>query len=163
MLPYFHGNRSPRADPTLRGMMSGLKLTDSLDSLALIYLATIQALGHGTRHIVDSMNAAGYRIETIVACGGDTKNPIFLRSHADATRCAIVLPEEPEAVLLGAAMLGAVASGDVPDLITAMSSMNRAARTLPPGEGAIREYHEKKQRVFHRLYQDQMAYRELMR
>ena len=41
MLPYFHGNRSPRADPYLKGMISGLKLSDSVDSLALLYLATI--------------------------------------------------------------------------------------------------------------------------
>ena len=45
----------------------------------------------------------------MIACGGDTKNPVFLREHADATGCRVVLPREPEAVLLGAAMLGAVA------------------------------------------------------
>ena len=44
VLPYFHGNRSPRADPTLRGGISGLKLSDTVDSLALLYLATIQAM-----------------------------------------------------------------------------------------------------------------------
>jgi ribulose kinase len=48
--PDFHGNRSPRANPRLRGMISGLKLSDSVDSLALLYLATIQAVAHGTRH-----------------------------------------------------------------------------------------------------------------
>ena len=55
--------------------------------------------------------ATGYRIDTLLACGGDTKNPVFVREHADVTGCRIVLPREPEAVLLGAAMLGAVACG----------------------------------------------------
>jgi len=85
VLPDHHGNRSPRADATLRGMVSGLKLSDSLDSLALLYLATIQAIAHGTKHILDVMNQHGYAIDTIVACGGDTKNPVFLREHADIT------------------------------------------------------------------------------
>src|SRR5262249_55219268 len=61
VLPDHHGNRSPRADPTLRGMISGLRLTSSVEALALTYLATIQAIAHGTRHIIDTMNKAGYR------------------------------------------------------------------------------------------------------
>ena len=32
VLPYFHGNRSPRADPSLRGVVSGLKLSDDDDA-----------------------------------------------------------------------------------------------------------------------------------
>src|SRR5262249_13565470 len=71
VLPDHHGNRSPRADPSLRGMISGLRLTSSVESLALIYLATIQAIAHGTRHIIQSMNEKGYRISTVIACGGD--------------------------------------------------------------------------------------------
>ena len=71
-------------------MVSGLKLSDSVDSLALLYLATIQAIAHGTRHIIDTMNAHGYRIDTLLACGGDTKNPVFVREHADVTGCRVV-------------------------------------------------------------------------
>ena len=158
VLPYFHGNRSPRANPRLRGMVSGLKLSDTIDSLALLYLATIQAIAYGTRHIVEEMNRAGYRIATILACGGDTKNPVFLREHADASGCRIVLPREPEAVLLGAAVLGAVASGDHPSMIAAMGAMSAADRVLEPAAGAVAEYHERKYRVFHRMYEDQLAY-----
>lgn len=160
VLPYFHGNRSPRADPTLTGMISGLKLTDSIESLARLYLATIEAIAHGTRHIVDAMNAHAYRIDTLVACGGDTKNPIFVEAHADVTGCRVVLPREPEAVLLGAAMLGAVASGKG-SLRTLISSMNVADRIVEPN-AATRAHHDAKHRVFHRMYEDQRAYGDLM-
>ena len=44
VLPYFHGNRSPRANPNLRGVAAGLKLDDTVEELALNYLATIQAI-----------------------------------------------------------------------------------------------------------------------
>jgi FGGY-family pentulose kinase len=162
VLPDHHGNRSPRADPSLRGMVSGLKLSDSLDQLAILYLATIQAIALGTRHILAAMNAEGYRIRTLLASGGDTRNPVFVREHADATGCRVVLPAEPEAVLLGAALLGAVAAGDQPSVLAAMGAMNRAGRVIEPAGGAAGRYFDGKYRVFHRMYQDQLAYRGLM-
>lgn len=162
VLPDHHGNRSPRADPSLRGMLSGLKLSDSVDSLALLYLATIQAIAHGTRHILDTMNAHGYRIDTILACGGDTKNPVFVREHADVTGCRVISPKEPEAVLLGAAILGAVACGDRASVLEAMGAMAATDRVVAPAGGPVTSFHQKKHAVFQRMYADQMAYRELM-
>jgi FGGY-family pentulose kinase len=160
--PDFHGNRSPRADASLRGMASGLGLSDSVESLALLYLSTIQAIAHGTRHIVDAMNARGYDIDTLVACGGDLKNPVFVREHADVTGCRLVLPREPEAVLLGAAMLGAVAAGAYPSLEQAMKAMSAPANVVAPAGGDVAAYHARKHEVFHRMHEDQLAYRRLM-
>jgi FGGY-family pentulose kinase len=160
--PDFHGNRSPRADPTLRGMISGLRLTDSVESLALVYLATIQAIAHGTRHILSALSGQGYDIRVILACGGDTKNPVFVREHADISGCPIVLPAEPEAVLLGSAILGAVASGSQPGVVAAMGAMSRAGSVVEPARGSVASYHDKKHKVFLRLHQDQLAYRALM-
>lgn len=162
VLPYFHGNRSPRADPTLQGVVSGLRLDDTVEDLALTYLATIQAIALGTRHIIETMNAHGHRIRMIFACGGGTKNPVFLREHADATSCPVVLPREPEAVLLGAAILGAVASGHFATIPKAMRSMSAAGQVFEPAGGEIARYHEAKHRVFHRMYEDLMAHRSLM-
>jgi len=159
--PDFHGNRSPLADPTLRGMVSGLSLDDGIDSLALLYLATVQAIAMGTRQIIRQMNDHGFHIETIIACGGDTKNRIFLREHADATGCRILLAEEPEAVLLGSAMLGAVASGRFPDVLAAMTSMSRPGRVVEPAAETAR-YHEAKGRVFELMLQHQRMYSEQM-
>jgi len=163
VLPYFHGNRSPRADASLRGAISGLRLSDSIDDLALLYLATIQAVAHGTRHIIEAMNEGGYRIDTIFACGGGTKNPVFLRNHADITGCRIVLPREPEAVLLGTAILGAVAAGAHDTVLAAMAAMNHTGATIKPAGGDIKRFHDAKYAVFKRMYCDFMAYRELMK
>jgi ribulose kinase len=162
VMPDFHGNRSPRADATLRGMVSGLRLSAGAEDLALLYLATVQAVAYGTRHIVETLNAEGYAIDTILACGGGTKNPVFLREHADATGCTLVLPQEPEAVLLGAAVLGAVAGGLQPDVPAAMAAMSRAGSVIAPATDAVRRYHDAKYVVFQRMYADQMAYRTIM-
>ena len=162
VLPDFHGNRAPLADPTLRGMISGLGLSAGADDLACLYLATIQAIAYGTRHIVEALNQGGYQIDTIVATGGGTKNPVFLRQHADAMGCRVVLPRETEAVLLGAAILGAVGAKLFPEIGTAMAAMTIAGQVIEPTSGATARYHAAKYAVFRRLGDDQIAYRTLM-
>lgn len=44
ILPDFHGNRSPLANPKMKGMIVGLTINSSEENLALHYLATLQAL-----------------------------------------------------------------------------------------------------------------------
>jgi len=160
--PYFHGNRSPRANPHLVGMISGLHLSATIDDLALLYLATIQAIAYGTRHIIEEMNQAGYQIDTLTCCGGGTKNPVFLQQHADITQCRLLLPDEPEAVILGSAMLGAVAAGSHDSLQSAMSEMSKPGKIIEPDSDA-KAYHDSKYKIFHRLYADQIAYSEMMK
>jgi FGGY-family pentulose kinase len=159
--PDFHGNRSPRANPNLRGMISGLQLSATVDDLALIYLAAIQAIAYQVRHIVEEMNRQGYRISKIFACGGGLKNDVFLREHVDITGCDLVLPKEPEAVLLGSAILGAVAAKAYPTILEAMTAMTAVASAIEPNTETA-GYHRRKYRVYHRMYDDQMAYCELM-
>jgi len=157
ILPYFHGNRSPRANPHLRGVISGLKLSATLDDLALLYLATIQAIAYGTRHIIQVLNEHGYAIDTMFACGGGTKNPVFLREHADITGCRLILPREPEAVLLGSAILGAVAAGRYSSVVEAMAAMTHAGEVIEPAGGEVKQYHEAKYDNFLRMYEHYMS------
>ncbi|XP_010608769.2 FGGY carbohydrate kinase domain-containing protein isoform X4 [Fukomys damarensis] len=110
--PDFHGNRSPLADLTLKGMITGLTLSQDLDDLAILYLATVQAIAFGTRFIIEAMEAAGHSISALFLCGGLSKNPLFVQMHADITGMPVVLSQEVESVLVGAAILGACASGD---------------------------------------------------
>ncbi|MEC5343290.1 FGGY-family carbohydrate kinase [Brenneria populi] len=162
MLPYFHGNRSPRANPTLTGVMTGLKLSRTPEDMALYYLAAIQAIALGTRHIIETMNHSGYSIDTIMASGGGTKNPVFVQEHANATGCAMLLPEESEAMLLGGAMMGTVAAGVFDTLPEAMNAMSRIGKTVTPQTNQIKQYYDRKYRIFHELYNDHMKYRRLM-
>ncbi|GBQ30184.1 FGGY-family carbohydrate kinase [Gluconacetobacter azotocaptans] len=161
VMPDFHGNRSPHADPDLRGMISGLALSATDDDLACLYLATIQGLAYGTRDIIDALNGQGYAIDTILATGGGTKNPVFVREHANATGCRILLPEEPDAVLLGSAILGAVAGGVYPSIGDGMAAMSRTGAEILP-DARSRGFHDAKFQVFRQMYANQKQYRDIM-
>ena len=65
-------------------------------------------------------------------------------------------------MLLGAAMLGAVASGRHASLLSAMTAMNEPSAVVTPSGGEVARFHEKKHRVFQRMHEDQLAYRALM-
>ncbi len=162
ILPYFLGNRSPHADPAARGIISGLSLDDSIDSIARLYYATIQAIAYGTRHIIETMNGNGFAIKRIHACGGGTRNPLWLQEHADITGCEIILPREPEAVLLGTAMLAAVGAGKFPSILDAAVRMSSAGQRFQPQKKHAR-FHAAKYRVFRKMYDHLRSYQELMR
>lgn len=159
--PDFLGNRSPRADSSLRGMISGLSLDASLDGLAMLYLATIRAVAYGTRHIVEALEAQGYRLERIHATGGGTKNPLWLKEHADITGRQILVAPEVDAVMLGTAILAAVAAGAYPSIPAAIAAMSPRATVVDP-DTSTRAFHEAKYAVFHRMYEDQQAYRRMI-
>lgn len=162
MLPYFHGNRSPNADPSARGAITGLKLSATMDDLARLYYATIQAVAYGTRDIIQALNAKGYKITRINACGGGTKNPLWIQEHADATGCELQLPREPEAVLLGTAILAAVGAGRFDSIGSAMKAMSAGGQLVKPDKKTA-AYHAAKYAIFRDMYARQKAYDEAMR
>ena len=154
MLPDHHGNRSPRADPFARGMLSGLTLNASVNEVALWYGATLQAIAYGTRHIIEAMNAKNYRISQIYMCGGHLKNELFIQEHADVTGFEMIIPKEPEAVLLGAAILGAVASGEYRDVVSAMRTMTRVDKIYRP-KASTADFHAEKYAVYKEMFKFQ--------
>lgn len=161
LLGDFHGNRSPRADPDLRGMISGLSLNRTVAELARAYLAALEAIAYGTRHIIETLREGGQRIERIHLCGGAAQNPLWLREHADATGLDVHVAEESECMLLGGAMAASVAAGIHPSLTAASAAMRSNAESIAP-RPSRRDYHHRKYRVFQSLYQDQMRYRDWM-
>lgn len=163
VLPDFHGNRSPIADPKSKGIICGMILDSSEKQLALLYLATVQGIAYGTRHIVEHCNAHGHKIDTLLACGGLAKNPLFLQQHADIIGCPIILPRENESVLLGAAILGAVAAKRYSSLIEAMKAMNAAGQVIHPSKDPkVKKYHDAKYLIFRELYEQQVSQRSIM-
>ncbi|WP_245978177.1 FGGY-family carbohydrate kinase [Allostella humosa] len=161
VLPDFHGNRSPLADPEARGAIFGLSLDASFDGLCRLYYATALAIALGTRQIVDALDRAGYAIDTLHLTGGHAANPVLVRLYADATGRRVVLPEQEDGVLLGTATVAAAAAGLHPSLADAGLAMVRSGRVVEP-DRALRSFFDCRYALFLDLQQQEARLREML-
>lgn len=156
VLPDFHGNRSPLADPHAVGVISGLTLDASFDSLCRLYWRTAVAITLGVRHIIEALNDKGYRIDTLHVTGGHTRNPLLMELYADATGCTLVEPATEDAVLLGTGMVAATAAGIYPDLATACTAMSRRGASRAP-DASRRAGYDRDYRIFLKMHEHRHA------
>jgi ribulose kinase len=95
----FHGNRSPLADPNSTGATCGIRyVSASMDTLAIHYLATIQAVCYGQRHVIDAMCGG---VKMLNLSGGLCNNDLFVQTLADVTGCSITIPENIDETVCG--------------------------------------------------------------
>ncbi|KAK2462324.1 hypothetical protein APHAL10511_005630 [Amanita phalloides] len=122
--PDFHGNRSPVADPRMRGSIVGLELDSSIGDLARKYALALESISIQTRHIIDTLNSKSntstkpsvglpseqqehHNVSEIHMSGGQTKNKALMQLLANVCGMPVVLPADSgAAVVLGAAILG---------------------------------------------------------
>ncbi|GAB4064400.1 FGGY-family carbohydrate kinase [Ancylobacter sonchi] len=157
VVPEFLGNRAPFADHLARGIVAGLGMDDDLDSLVGLYMAGIAGIGYGLRQILEAQAAKGARTGTVVVSGGAGQSPLVRQVLADAAGVSIAAVRSGEPVLLGAAMLGAVAAGRYDGVEAAMSAMSEIEAEYPP-DAATAAWHARRFRGFEAL---QGAYRAL--
>lgn len=148
VVPEFLGNRSPYADPHARAVVSGLGLDRGIDSVAQLYLAGLCGIGYGLRQLLDRFTERGIAVTTVVASGGAAQSDLACQLLADSTGLPVALPDTAEPVLLGSAMLGAVASGVHPDATKAMAAMSGTARLFSPAGGSIADLHNRRYAAF---------------
>lgn len=140
ILPDFHGNRSPLADPHATGVISGLTLDTSFDGLCRLYWRSCVAVALGIRHILDAISDYGYRFEILHVTGGHVNNPLLIELYADVTGCKVVIPETRDAVLLGTAMAAAVAGGVHGSLFDAGQAMDGGGTERLPNPARMEQY-----------------------
>jgi len=135
VLPDFIGSRSPLADPGARGGVLGMDLREDAASLQELHVAGLCGLAYGLADIVGKLERAGYEFHAIVVSGGAAQSPLVRQIIADVCGKTVEAPETPEPVLLGSAMIGAVAAG-TQTLASAMGSMSAIAVRVAPASGA---------------------------
>jgi len=120
------------ADPRALGVISGLSLDSDFDSLCRLYWRTAVAIAVQVRHILDTLTARGYGIETLHVTGGHSHNPLLMELYADAARCTVVVSTAEDPTLLGVAMVAATAAGLHADLPAAAAAMAQPSTELSP-------------------------------
>jgi len=104
MLPYFAGERTPISDPQARGLIAGLSLSHVRGDL---YRAALEATAFGVRHNIEVIEAAGGRIERLVAVGGGTRGELWTQIVSDVTGRAQQIRTHSVGASYGAAYLAA--------------------------------------------------------
>ncbi|HLW92563.1 MAG TPA: FGGY-family carbohydrate kinase [Roseiarcus sp.] len=160
VLPDFIGNRSPFADPNARAVIVGLDLRTDHASLVELYVAALVGLAHSVGQIIGTLEAGGYNFDVLVVSGGAGRSKLVRQIIADATQKKVGAPETSEPVLLGAAMLGAVAAGRH-TMASAMSAMSRLSEEVAPRGGEIAAFHERKRQAFNLMQQTERRVREV--
>lgn len=151
VVPDFLGNRAPFADPHARAVLSGLDLGSGIESILGLYLGGIFGLGYGLRQIINKQSEYGVDTDLVVISGGAASNPMVKQLLADSSGVRIAEPSTNEPVLLGSAMLGAVAGGAYKDVQTAMSSMSGLERVYEPASGQIALRHKQRFKAYEEL------------
>ncbi|TPW32291.1 ribulokinase [Martelella alba] len=147
ILPDFHGNRSPFADPAMTGMIAGLTLDRSFDGLCRLYFRALVAIALGLKQVINVMAEAGLATDTLFLAGGHARNPLLREIYPDVTGRKLVLAREKDAVLLGSAINAASAAGLHPGLKAAAAAMQASEMTVTPDPVRSRLYERDMQRL----------------
>lgn len=147
-LDWLNGRRTPFANQTLKGVISGITLGTTAPA---IFRALVEATAFGAKAIVDRFAAEGVEIDQVIALGGiPQKNDMVMQITSDVLGMPINVTAAEQACALGAAMFGAVAAG-------LFDSVQEAQQQM--GSGFSKSYSPIPENVelYKRLYQEYLA------
>ncbi|HEY3032878.1 MAG TPA: FGGY-family carbohydrate kinase [Bradyrhizobium sp.] len=147
VLPEFLGNRSPFADPDSRAIVAGMDLDVDLGSMERVFVAGLCGLAYGLADVVEAFRSHGVDSDLMVISGGAGRSSLVRQIMADTTGLTVAVPETQEPVLLGAAMLGAVAGnayGSIGEAMASMSAIGCLSEKTAPG---MADFHRTKRQV----------------
>jgi len=142
--PYLLGSGPPHTDSLVRGAFIGLSSSHGRADL-------LKAVLEGTVYEVEFIRQAGEHITgqpipVLVTAGGGTRNRAWLQIKADVSGCRIEASAEPEATLLGAALVAGIGSG-------LYRSEFEAFASLCPNPVEVFEPDSERHEIYQRLYQ----------
>lgn len=148
-LDWLNGRRTPDADQTLKGAITGLTLASSAPRL---FRAWVEATCFGARAIVDRFLEEGVPVKGLIGLGGVAKkSPYIMQVMADVMNMPIRIHKSEQTCAAGAAMFAAVVSGIYPRVEDAMQAMGQGfdAEYRPdPGSAALYQKRYKKYITF---------------
>jgi ribulose kinase len=129
LLNYWQGNRNPLVDSQVRGALWGLSLKHGP---VHVYRAIMEGVSYGTEHIMRYFREAGFEAQEVYACGGATQSDLWMQIQSDVIGTPICLTEEPNAPLLGDAILASYGAGLFDSIEDAADAMVRVRKKVEP-------------------------------
>jgi xylulokinase len=123
-LPYLAGERTPHMDPRACGSFVGLTLRHGRAHMAR---AVMEGVVFGMRQGLELMLNLGVRPERIIASGGATQHPLWLKVQADMFNRPLYQTRTVEASAVGAALLAGVGVSIYADVADAVARAVRYA------------------------------------
>ncbi len=138
-LDWLNGRRTPFADQKLKGAIAGLSLGSTAPK---IYRALVEATAFGSRAIIERFKEDNLKINEVVAIGGiPKKSPLVMQILADVLNIPVKVAKSSQAVALGAAIFGAVASGYYKNIFEAQGKMSsKFLKTYYPEKKRVKVY-----------------------
>jgi xylulokinase len=136
-LPYLTGERTPHLDPEARGVFFGLT---ARHTRAHLTRALLEGVLFSLRDALEIMRELGVRPTTVVATGGGSASPIWLRLQADVYNTEIRRTVIHEGAAYGAALLGHVAAGTFASVNEAVQVVRTMQDAIEPDPRAARTY-----------------------
>ncbi len=103
-LDFFQGNRTPYKTARAKGVYYGLNLSHTKSHM---YRALLEAVAFGTANIIKNFEDQGYPVDSLIGCGGVTKNRLWMQIIADVTGKPIIVNKELQAGVLGCGVVAA--------------------------------------------------------
>jgi xylulokinase len=145
-LPYINGVNSPEFDRNASGVFYGINIEhDEVDFAA----AVMEGVAFLLNKNINALKELDISPAEIITTGGGAKSDYWNQLKADITQIPVVIPENPEAALFGAAIIGAVTSGSIADYKQA-AELIKVKKVFRPRENKVLN---KKMELFDSLYE----------
>jgi L-ribulokinase len=122
-IDWLNGRRTPDANQSLKGAMTGLSLGSDAPHL---FKAWVESTCFGAKAIVDRFNAEGVPVKGLIGLGGVArKSPYIMQVMSDVMNMPIRIHKSEQTCAIGAAMFAATAAGLYNVVEEAMDAMGQ--------------------------------------
>lgn len=138
-LPHLEGAFCPEFNPAARGVFFGVTLAHTK---AHFVRALMEAVAYMLKRNLDLLEELGLPVTEVRSMGGGARSPLWLRIKADVLQKPMRTLEVEETACLGAAVMGATATGQFDSVVEGVQQMVHLRETVEPSERDRAAYQE---------------------
>lgn len=105
-----------------------------------MFRALLEGLCYEARVSMEIFGKIGVDIKKLTASGGVSKAALYMQMKADVIGCPIHILENPQAGIMGLAVISAVSAGDYPTYADAVQAFVKTGKVYTPAHGYEKQY-----------------------